>query len=82
MPCSAITLSLATILAIVATALLAISFSTDNWVYYDVRRGAIQVSTRRRRFCVRLSRTQPNETSSPRRTVTRKCFDTTERAIA
>jgi len=45
MPCSAITLSLATILAIVATALMAISFSTDNWVYYDVRRGAIQVSS-------------------------------------
>ncbi|CAI6345077.1 unnamed protein product [Macrosiphum euphorbiae] len=42
MPCSAVTLSLATITAIVATALLAIAFSTDNWVYYEVRRNQIQ----------------------------------------
>lgn len=44
MPCSAVTLSLATITAIVATAMLAIAFSTDNWVYYEVRRNQIQVS--------------------------------------
>ncbi|KAF0772588.1 Uncharacterized protein FWK35_00004569 [Aphis craccivora] len=43
MPCSAVTLSLATITAIVATALLAIAFSTDNWVYYEVRRNQIQI---------------------------------------
>ncbi|XP_050542568.1 transmembrane protein 178B [Daktulosphaira vitifoliae] len=42
MPCSAVTLSLATILAIVATAMLAIAFSTDNWVDYEVRRTQIQ----------------------------------------
>ncbi|RZF46776.1 uncharacterized protein LOC111044820 isoform X1 [Nilaparvata lugens] len=42
MPCSAVTLSLATISAIVATALLVIAFSTDNWVYTEVRRSQIQ----------------------------------------
>jgi len=45
MPCSAVTLSLATITAIVAVALLAIAFSTDNWLYIDVKRAQIhQVS--------------------------------------
>lgn len=43
MPCSAVTLSLATITAIVSTALLAFAFSTDNWVHIDVKRAAIQV---------------------------------------
>ncbi|CAL8123335.1 unnamed protein product [Orchesella dallaii] len=38
MPCSAVTLSLATIAAVVSTALLAIAFSTDNWVRIDVKR--------------------------------------------
>lgn len=42
MPCSAITLSLATITAIVAVAMLAIAFSTDNWMYIEVKRGNIQ----------------------------------------
>ncbi|KAL5278207.1 hypothetical protein ACFFRR_003079 [Megaselia abdita] len=42
MPCSAVTLSIATISAIIATALLAISFSTDNWLHYDVKRANIQ----------------------------------------
>lgn len=42
MPCSAVTLCLATVTAIIATALLAISFSTDNWVYIDVKRSSIQ----------------------------------------
>lgn len=42
MPCSAVTLSIATICAIIATALLAIAFSTDNWLHYDVRRNQIQ----------------------------------------
>lgn len=44
MPCSAVTLSLATISAIVAVALLAIAFSTDNWLYTEVKRGKIEVS--------------------------------------
>lgn len=44
MPCSAVTLSLATITAIVATALLAIAFSTDNWLYTEVKRSQIKVS--------------------------------------
>ncbi|XP_069691348.1 uncharacterized protein [Periplaneta americana] len=41
MPCSAVTLSLATITAIVAVALLAIAFSTDNWLYIEVKRAQI-----------------------------------------
>lgn len=44
MPCSAVTLSLATISAIVAVALLAIAFSTDNWLSYEVKRNNIQVN--------------------------------------
>lgn len=46
MPCSAVTLSLATITAIVATALLAIAFSTDNWLYTEVKRSQIKVRDR------------------------------------
>ncbi|XP_018319038.1 transmembrane protein 178B isoform X2 [Agrilus planipennis] len=42
MPCSAITLSLATIASIIAVALLAIAFATDNWVYIEVKRSNIQ----------------------------------------
>ncbi|KAK6624083.1 hypothetical protein RUM44_010941 [Polyplax serrata] len=42
MPCSAVTLSLATISAIIAVALLAIAFSTDNWLYIEVKRGKIE----------------------------------------
>lgn len=42
MPCSAVTLSLATITAVIATALLAIAFSTDNWQYIEVKRAQIQ----------------------------------------
>lgn len=44
MPCSAVTLSLATITGIIATALLAIAFSTDNWLYTEVKRAQIQVA--------------------------------------
>ncbi|XP_046399208.1 uncharacterized protein LOC124165754 isoform X2 [Ischnura elegans] len=47
MPCSAVTLSLATITAIVAVALLAIAFSTDNWLYIDVKRSKIQTYAQR-----------------------------------
>lgn len=43
MPCSAVTLSLATIAAVISVALLAISFSTDNWIRIDVRRNKIKV---------------------------------------
>lgn len=46
MPCSAVTLSLATISAIIAVALLAIAFSTDNWLSYEVKRNNIQVGLR------------------------------------
>ncbi|CAH2233014.1 jg701 [Pararge aegeria aegeria] len=42
MPCSAVTLSIATITAIVAAALMAIAFSTDNWLYVEVKRNSIQ----------------------------------------
>lgn len=44
MPCSAITLSLATICAVVSVALLAIAFGTDNWQYIKVNRVEIEVS--------------------------------------
>ncbi|KPJ08258.1 hypothetical protein RR48_12997 [Papilio machaon] len=44
MPCSAVTLSIATITAIVAAALMAIAFSTDNWLYIEVKRSNIQGS--------------------------------------
>lgn len=43
MPCSAVTLSLATITSIIAVALLTIAFATDNWLYIDVKRANIQV---------------------------------------
>nr|CAI5849274.1 unnamed protein product [Callosobruchus analis] len=42
MPCSAVTLSLATITSIIATALLAIAFATDNWLLVEVKRTNIQ----------------------------------------
>lgn len=42
MPCSAVTLSLATITSIIAVALLAIAFATDNWLYIEVKRSNIQ----------------------------------------
>ncbi|XP_063987603.1 uncharacterized protein LOC135167871 isoform X2 [Diachasmimorpha longicaudata] len=42
MPCSAVTLSLATITGIIATALLSIAFGTDNWLYTEVKRAQIQ----------------------------------------
>jgi len=38
MPCSAITLSIATVAAVLSVALLAIAFSTDNWLRIDVKR--------------------------------------------
>lgn len=42
MSCSAVTLSLATIAAVVSVALLAIAFSTDNWIKIEVKRSKIQ----------------------------------------
>ncbi|KAF7267709.1 hypothetical protein GWI33_019098 [Rhynchophorus ferrugineus] len=42
MPCSAVTLSLATITSIIAVALLSIAFATDNWLYIEVKRTNIQ----------------------------------------
>ena len=47
MPCSAVTLSLATISAIISVALLSIAFSTDNWLSYEVNRNSIMVSNDR-----------------------------------
>lgn len=44
MPCSAVTLSLATIASIIAVALLTIAFATDNWLYIEVKRDKIQVN--------------------------------------
>lgn len=46
MPCSAITLSLATICAVVSVALIAIAFGTDNWQFIKVNRIEIEVSSK------------------------------------
>ncbi|XP_044731873.1 transmembrane protein 235 isoform X2 [Chrysoperla carnea] len=42
MPCSAVTLSLATIFGILSVTLLTIAFTTDNWINVEVRRNNIQ----------------------------------------
>ena len=44
--CSAVTLCFASIFSLVAAALLAIAFSTDNWQVVTVRREVIKVSGR------------------------------------
>lgn len=44
MACSPTTLSLATIISIFSVILLAISFSTDNWISYEVKRTSIMVN--------------------------------------
>ena len=41
--CSAVTLAFATIFSLAAVALLAIAFSTDNWLTIHVNRGEVQV---------------------------------------
>ena len=46
--CSAVTLAFATIFSLVAAALLAIAFSTDNWITITVDRDLLKVSTRGR----------------------------------
>lgn len=43
MPCSAYTLSLATIAAVISVALIAIAFSTDNWSRIIVERSKLEV---------------------------------------
>ncbi|XP_076060206.1 uncharacterized protein LOC143036568 [Oratosquilla oratoria] len=47
MPCSAITLSLGTICAVVSVALLAIAFGTDNWQYITVKRSLTEIQLSR-----------------------------------
>lgn len=42
--CSAVTLAFATIFSLVAAALLAIAFSTDNWITITVERDLLKVS--------------------------------------
>lgn len=44
MPCSAVSLSIATIISIISVALLAIAFSTDNWISYEVKRDNVKVN--------------------------------------
>ena len=41
--CSAVTLAFATIFSLVAAALLAIAFSTDNWITITVTRDELKV---------------------------------------
>lgn len=43
MTCSPTILSLSTIFAIVSCVLLAIAFSSDNWINYEVKRANIMV---------------------------------------
>ena len=43
--CSAVTLAFATIFSLVAAALLAIAFSTDNWITITVDRDLLKVSS-------------------------------------
>lgn len=43
MPCSAYTLSLATIAAVISVALIAIAFSTDNWSRITIDRLKLEV---------------------------------------
>ena len=45
MPCSAVTLSLATISGVVSAALLAIAVGTDNWQFIRVNRIEIEVGS-------------------------------------
>lgn len=45
--CSAVTLAFATIFSLVAAALLAIAFSTDNWITITVDRDLLKVSSER-----------------------------------
>lgn len=47
MPCSAYTLSLATIAAVISVALLAIAFSTDNWSRITVERIKLEAQAQR-----------------------------------
>lgn len=41
--CSAVTLAFATIFSLAAVALLAIAFSTDNWLTISVKRDKLEV---------------------------------------
>ena len=45
--CSAVTLAFATIFSLAAVALLAIAFSTDNWLTIHVNRGEVQVELKK-----------------------------------
>lgn len=56
MPCSAVTLSLATITSIIAVALLAIAFATDNWLFIEVKRANILVRTESSKFPKKTTR--------------------------
>ena len=50
MPCSAYTLSLATIAAVISVALVAIAFSTDNWSRITVDRLKLEVRNKKKFF--------------------------------
>lgn len=63
MPCSAYTLSLATIAAVISVALLAIAFSTDNWSRITVERIKLEV---RRKLENRVSGTLSLSLHGPR----------------
>lgn len=53
MPCSAYTLSLATIAAVISVALIAIAFSTDNWSRITIDRLKLEVNNINRKDIVK-----------------------------
>lgn len=57
--CSAVTLAFATIFSLVAAALLAIAFSTDNWITITVDRDLLKVSARGRGVRREITKTHP-----------------------
>ncbi|CAN8007511.1 unnamed protein product [Ixodes pacificus] len=59
MACSAVTLSVATIAAVLALACLAISFGTDNWLETRVNRTAIRTQLQRDTDEYRAYETKP-----------------------
>ena len=58
--CSAVTLAFATIFSLVAVALLAIAFSTDNWITITVKRNELKVRLTKFRAKVQVYNNETN----------------------
>merc|ERR1711994_892130 len=59
--CSAVTLAFATIFSLAAVALLAIAFSTDNWLTIHVNRGEVQDDADREALAQKMARSTDPE---------------------